>query len=296
MNRRRVTVADVFTTEPLCGTRVSVVPEAAELEASDCRTVADELPGPTAFLSHADGERRLRVFGRSGRLDRADAAGIAAVGSRFDADELDPGTYEVRNGDRTSTFRIEDSGIVRIAFSGQSVRPVPAAEATLAETLGLETGAIITDELPVAVAATDRPYLVVPLDYLSSLGAVSTEPDSLADLLSTHDADAVVAFTFDTLDRESSLHARQFGPAGRTAETPVAADASGAVGAYLEYADAFEEFPDELVVEQGHYLDRPGRARVTLDPTLRVGGHVTTSLRGELSVPPGDDEDEIIEV
>jgi hypothetical protein len=43
----------------------------------------------------------------------------------------------------------------------------------------------------------------------------------------------------------------------------VTGTASGAVAGYLRAVEAFDgEFPAELRLEQGHFLDRPGRVRV----------------------------------
>lgn len=295
MDRRRVVLADVFATEPLSGSRVAVLGEAAGLSEAQFLAIADELAGDrTAFLSTA-AEDLLRVFDEQGPVERVGAAGIAAVATRVEAGAVEAGRYEVRFGDGRAEFDVGDSGHVRLGYSKRSVRPVPAAESTLADALGIDKAAIVTDELPVAVASVDRPVLIVPLDYLSTVGAVSPAAEPLEAVLQTHDADAVVPFTFDTLDRESSLHARLFQPGGRTLESNVPPDASGALGAYLQHTDAFDAFPEDLLVEQGHYLDRPGRARVRVEADVWVGGPVTTSLEGELTIPAADDEDDIIE-
>ncbi|NIS36246.1 MAG: PhzF family phenazine biosynthesis protein, partial [Actinobacteria bacterium] len=41
---------------------------------------------------------------------------------------------------------------------------------------------------------------------------------------------------------------------------------------YLRHVGAFSPMPDELVFEQGHFVDRPGRVRVRLDEVVKVGG------------------------
>ena len=43
-----------------------------------------------------------------------------------------------------------------------------------------------------------------------------------------------------------------------------------------------------------HYLDRPGRVRVRVGESVRVGGDGVVALDGTLSVP-ADDEDGILE-
>jgi PhzF family phenazine biosynthesis protein len=85
-----------------------------------------------------------------------------------------------------------------------------------------------------------------------------------------------------------------FAPGEGIPEDPVTGTASAAAGAYLRFAEAFEEMPEEMRFEQGHYVDRPGRVRVRVGEDVRVGGQAVTSLEGELVIPEPDD-DEIIE-
>jgi PhzF family phenazine biosynthesis protein len=87
-----------------------------------------------------------------------------------------------------------------------------------------------------------------------------------------------------------------FAPGAGVDEDPVTGTASGAVGAYLRGIEAFDgELPEEMVFEQGHFVDRPGHVRVRArsDP-VEVGGRAVTALDGSIVVPAAED-DEIIE-
>ena len=103
----------------------------------------------------------------------------------------------------------------------------------------------------------------------------------------------VYAFTFDALDADSTLHGRMFAPKEGVPEDPVTGTASGAAGAYVREYDAFDSVPEEMVFEQGHFVDRPGRVRVRAAdggaPT--VGGTAVETLDGDLAVPEADDDD-----
>jgi predicted PhzF superfamily epimerase YddE/YHI9 len=67
------------------------------------------------------------------------------------------------------------------------------------------------------------------------------------------------------------------------------------VTAYLRHFGAFDEFPDELVYEQGHFLDRPGHVRVRVGHDIEIGGQARTVLDGSIVVPPAAESDDIIE-
>ena len=93
-----------------------------------------------------------------------------------------------------------------------------------------------------------------------------------------------------------------FAPAAGVDEDPVTGTASGAVGAYLREIEAFgeaaggdssaTELPEEMVLEQGHFVDRPGTVRVwAREDPVTVGGRAVTALEGSVVVPEPDDDD-----
>jgi len=96
------------------------------------------------------------------------------------------------------------------------------------------------------------------------------------------------------LNAASTLHARMWAPGAGVPEDPVTGTASGACGAYLRTVDAFDDLPDEMRFEQGHFVDRPGVVRVQVGEAVRVGGRAVTALDGSLAVPSAD-EDDILE-
>jgi len=296
MDRRRALLVDAFTTDPLAGNPAGVIPDAAGLDAEQMAAIAGELgASETAFVTESGAaDRRLRYFTPAGEIDLCGHATIATHAHLFAEGAIEAGTHAVKTNADVLEVEVDSDGVVRMAMGTPTVREVDAGPARIATALGIDAGAIITDELPIAVASTGLAYLIVPVDYLSTLGGMSPDYDAVESLAAEFDATGVYAFTFDTLDRESTLHGRMFAPGEGIPEDPVTGTASGAAGAYLRFADAFEEMPEEMTFEQGHYVDRPGRVRVQVGTEIRVGGEAVTSLDGELAVPEGDDE-EIIE-
>jgi predicted PhzF superfamily epimerase YddE/YHI9 len=72
----------------------------------------------------------------------------------------------------------------------------------------------------------------------------------------------------------------------------VTGTASGAVAAYLDHVGAFDaDFPDELVLEQGHFVNRPGVVNVSIEDRVRVGGRGAVAVDGTLAVPEIEDDD-----
>ncbi|WP_435098066.1 PhzF family phenazine biosynthesis protein [Halarchaeum sp. P4] len=298
MHTTRALLCDAFTDRPLTGNAAGVVPDAAELSDTQMRAVARELAvSETAFVTASDdADRRLRYFSPTTEVDLCGHATIATHAHLHADGELEAGSHTVETNVGVLDVEVEESGTVWMTQRDPMVRRQPDLDPErVADVLGVEAMAFV-DELPLAVADTGLPFLVVGLDYLSTLGDVDPDDDALRELCADVDAKGVYAFTFDTLDREASLHGRAFCAPLGIHEDPVTGTASGAVGAYLDHVAAFGgDFPDELVCEQGHYVDRAGEVRVRVGDAVRVGGTAETSFDGELRVPEDDEEDEILE-
>ena len=341
MDRRRTLLVDAFAADPLAGNVAGVVPDAAGLSESQMRAVARELgASETAFLfpggtdsdgdgdaggaatPNADADRRVRYFTPSQEVDLCGHATVASHAHLFEDGVVDAGTHSLATNVGVLEIRVEDDGTVWMTQDDPDVRELDADYDRLADALGVPADALRdAGDLPVARASTGLPFVVVPVAFLEPLGNADPDMAAVESLAADHDAVGVYAFTFDTLDADSTLHARMFAPGAGVPEDPVTGTAAGACGAYLREVGAFEAtngdegataeadadadvdptvdggvggLPDEMRFEQGHFVGRPGRVRVRVGDEVRVGGRAVTSLDGTLAVPP-DDADDIIE-
>jgi PhzF family phenazine biosynthesis protein len=296
MERRRTLIVDAFSTEPLGGNPAGLLPDAEGLDAEQMAAVAGELgASETAFVTESSvADRRLRYFTPDGEIDLCGHATVAAHAHLFSTGAIEAGSHDVETNTGVLDVSIEEDGTVWMGMDEPTVREAETERSVVASALGIDPGSIVTSELPIAVASTGLAYLIVPVDYLATLGAIDTDRNAIASLTEAFDATGVYAFTLDTLGRESTLHGRMFAPGEGIPEDPVTGTASAAAGAYLRFAEAFEEMPDEMLFEQGYYVDRPGHVRVQVGDDVRVGGTAITSFEGELTIPETD-EDDIIE-
>lgn len=299
-NRTRVALVDAFTDEPLTGNAAGVIPDAAGLSEEQMQAIARELSvSETAFLlPSGSADRRVRYFTPTQEVD---LCGHATVGSHvflLEDGQVTPGTHSLETNVGDLSIEITDDGRVWMTQDQPSVRRIDLAQERVAGALGIDPDAIraVSDDLPIAVSSTGLPFVVVPATYLSDLSDADPDMAAIEDISEEFDAAGIYLFTFDALDSESTLHARMFAPAAGVPEDPVTGTASGAAGAYLRRFGAFDgDLPDEMVFEQGHFVDRPGTVRVSVGDTVRVGGDGVVSLEGDLSVPPEDDADDILE-
>ena len=295
MDTRRALLVDAFSSEPLSGNAAGVVPDAEGLDAEQMQAVANELgASETAFLLPSDdADRKVRYFTPTQEVDLCGHATIASHGFLDEAGELDEAaTLETNVG--VLDIDIED-GTVWMTQDTADVERVDLDYERVADVLGADPATLedIGADLPLATATTGLPFLVVPVNFLEGVSNLDPDMSAVAELTDELGVTGVYAFTFDALDAESTLHGRMFAPAAGVDEDPVTGTASGAVGAYLREVRAFDgELPEEMVFEQGHFVDRPGtvRVRARADP-VSVGGQAVTALDGSVVVPEYEDDD-----
>ena len=298
MKTTRVLQVDAFTDEPPTGHPAGAVPNADGLSEAQMQSIAAEMGvSETAFVHSSErADRRIRYFTPTQEVDLCGHATIGSFAHLHD-EGLEPGSSTLETNVGDLEIDLEDDGTVWMTQDRPQVRAVDVGYDRVADALGVDQAALegASDDIPLAVASTGLPFLVVPITYLSDVGSADPDMTAVKALTDEFDVTGVYLFTFDALERESTLHGRMFAPGAGVPEDPVTGTASGAVGAYLDHFGAFDDdFPDELRLEQGHYVDRPGLVRVRVDGDVQVGGRGVTVLDGSLVVP-ADDEEEIIE-
>ncbi|WP_259519773.1 PhzF family phenazine biosynthesis protein [Halanaeroarchaeum sp. HSR-CO] len=313
MNEIRGLIVDAFTDEPYAGNPAGVVPDAEGLDDGQMQAIASEIgASETAFVHPSTrADRRLRYFTPTTEVDLCGHATIASLVHLAERGTV-TGEFTIETNVGVLDVAVEEDGTAWMTQSEPTVRTVDLDTAEVASALGIRAEAIeaVRDDLPLAVTSTGLPFLVVPVNFLEELGRADPDDGAVDALAARVDAVGVYAFTFDTLESNSTVHGRAFVPGAGVSEDPVTGTASGATGAYLRYVGAFDGggsapggsdvsvadgMPEELRFEQGDFIDRPGRVRVRVGETVRVGGTATTALDGELIVPEPDGDD-ILEV
>ncbi|WP_435363124.1 PhzF family phenazine biosynthesis protein [Haloarchaeobius sp. DYHT-AS-18] len=299
MDTYRALQVDAFTDEPLAGNPAGVLPDAAGLTDEQMQQVARELAvSETAFVLPSDeADYRLRYFTPTQEVDLCGHATVGAFGHLHEDGAIDAGEYTVETNVGVLDVAIDADGTVWLTQDTPHVREVEPTYERVAEALGVDVASLkdVGADLPLAVASTGVRYLLVPVNFLEHLGNADPDLAAVEALTDEFDALGVYPFTFDAIGADATLHARMFAPGAGVPEDPVCGTGAGAVTAYLDHYGAFaDEFPEEVVVEQGHYVDRPGRVRARVDP-VAVGGRSVTVLDGSLVVPDAE-EDEILEV
>ncbi|OAQ52756.1 hypothetical protein HTG_10540 [Natrinema mahii] len=298
METTRVLQVDAFTDEPHTGNPAGVVPDADGLSADQMQAIAAEMAvSETAFLRSSEtADRRIKYFTPTQEVDLCGHATIGTFAHLRD-EGLEPGTTTLETNVGVLEIDLDEDSTVWMRQDAPTIREVDVGYDRVADALGVDRAALegASADIPLAVASTGLPFLIVPITYLSDVGDADPDMAAIEALTDDVDATGVYLFTFDALEPESTLHGRMFAPGAGVPEDPVTGTASGAVAAYLDRFGAFDgDLPDELRLEQGHYVDRPGAVRVRLADGVQVGGRGVTVLDGSIAVPAAD-EDDILE-
>jgi trans-2,3-dihydro-3-hydroxyanthranilate isomerase len=152
---------------------------------------------------------------------------------------------------------------------------------------GLEPGDVLPD-VPVQTVSTGTPQLMVPLRGPSALRRAVVDARAYAALRAAGDFFSPHLFCLGGFTPSGQTSARHFGMPPNTPADPFTGSATGGMAAYLWRYGLLAE--RAFVAEQGHWMKRPGSARVeVLGPredveAVRVGGQAVTVFRGELAL------------
>ena len=292
---------DVFTDRPFTGNPLAVFPEADGFPEAEMQRVANEMNlSETVFvLPSSKALRRLRIFTPKQELP---LAGHPVVGTWNMLARLGIVPRE-ENG----TVEIEQElnlGVLPVEIEFRNGEPVKVTMtqgkwesfgrvtdmtgiSKIATGLGLELSDIdLERNLPIEVVGTGIRSIDVPICTLEALGRIRVNTSALADAYLPHGAVGCYAFTFETKETGSLVHARFFAPNDNILEDPATGSAAGALSGYLVNHGVAKE--KTFTIEQGDFMNRPSRihADVTGSPgnveRVKIGGSSVVVAKGEV--------------
>ena len=298
MERRQVLLVDAFAEEPTGGQSVAVVP-GNSLPNNQLDAIASEL-STSGVVTYDDGTLTYRDCDGTQAVITAAVAGYAALSNRG---LIPPSTHEFAvepSPSPADPFLVElaDDGSVSVDVPHETPEPVEADTEVIAAALGIDVATLddVGADLPAASTEAFGGTVAVPVNFLEHLSSASPDIGALASLLESEDCSRLFAFTFDTLEPDTDVHARVFDPEAAGNERPASGVGAAACSAQLARWSAFDGDRERITFETGRFVDRPGRIETTVSEQPSVGGTALTVLDAEISLPPEEDGDGIIEV
>jgi trans-2,3-dihydro-3-hydroxyanthranilate isomerase len=296
---------DVFTEKAFCGNPLAVFPEAQGLTDNEMQQIANEMNlSETVFVLPSNAAlRRLRIFTPKQELP---LAGHPVVGTWNLLAQLGV-TPEPENG----FVQIEQElniGVLPVEIEYRNDKPFKVVMTQgrfesfskitdkkdvgrLAESLGLKTEDLnFSESLPIQVVSTGIKALAVPVKTLDALSRCHINSSLLSKIYLAHKAIGCYAFTFETMEETSKIHARFFAPDDGIAEDSATGSAAGSLSGYLVYHGVIEtiEKKAEFTIEQGDFMNRPSRIHAEVigekenAERVKIGGSSIIVAKGEL--------------
>ncbi|MGG3641635.1 PhzF family phenazine biosynthesis isomerase [Bacillus gobiensis] len=258
---------DAFSRQPNMGNPAGVVLTEG-LSEEEMQLIAKKVGfNETAFpMKSEKADVRIRYFTPGHEINlcgHATMASIYALKTRNLLADKNEFTIETKAGVLPVKIEAghEDDFAITMQQAAPEFKPFKGSKKALAAAIGLHEDDL-HPELPIVYGSTGAWTLLVPVANLSAFGRMVPNNSLFPEVLTEMPKASIHPFCLETYDPLADMHARHFSsPFSGTIEDPVTGTASGVMGAY--YASHIKENPSlELLIEQGHELNRDGRVAV----------------------------------
>lgn len=298
---REFQTLDVFTTRRFSGNPLAVVENAQGLDGETMQTIAREFNlSETVFLmppENAAHSARVRIFTPARELDFAGhptvgtavhvaLARLGAVESEEDAIivlEENVGPIRVGVRLRPGEAPFAEFDVPKLPSEVASAAPKDA----IAAALGLASHDIGFENHVPTVYTAGNAFTFVPVRNLDVVARAAIVHQSWKAGFG-EGAGAAFIYTRETVNHDSSFHARMFAPAMGVDEDPATGSAAAAFAGIIMRFDEPLKGKYEATIEQGYEMGRPSEMKLEMDVEeagltgVRLGGHAVPVMRGEL--------------
>ncbi len=285
---------DAFTETRLGGNPCAIIFDADDLDDATRLALAREMNlSETAFVVKSQvADFGARYFTPAEEIPLAGHPTIATVFALIDSgrlkltDDLTTITLELRVGPIRVDIESQRGMVKHIVMSQkkpQFLRTYTPEE--VMPVFGL-TVADVLPGMPLQTVSTGTPQLMIPVRDLDVLRRTNLNTSLYVQLRARSDFFSPHLFCLQGVTGQGDTFARHFGTPPDLMEDPFTGSATGGMGAYLWHHGLIDR--PTFIAEQGHWLQRPGQAKVeVVGPrddieTVKVGGSAVTVLRGEL--------------
>ena len=285
---------DAFTSQPLGGNPCAVIFDTDAMDSATMLAIAKEMNlSETAFVRSSDiADFGVRYFPPAEEIP---LAGHPTIATAFAL--VATGRLALRGAVTTLTLELQVGPIeVEIRFANEKIQEIVMSQkkpiflsshdpAEIMPIFGLSTGDLLRG-YPIQTVSTGTPQLMIPVRDLEVLRRVRVDITAYEGYRARSDFFSPHLFCLEGITPEGDTFARHFGVPPDTPEDPFTGSATGGMAAYLWQHGLIEE--PRFIAEQGHWMNRPGQARVeVVGPrenieTVKVGGQAVVVMRGEL--------------
>jgi trans-2,3-dihydro-3-hydroxyanthranilate isomerase len=286
---------DAFADKPLSGNPCAIVLDADEIDEQTMQQIALEnnLSETSFVLKSNKADFRARYFTPAEEIPLAGHPTVATIFTLFETGKIK------MQGKRTVVTLELKAGVINVEIDTTEGRPIitmSQLKPQFLNTLPIEETAaafnLRADDIlansAVQTVSTGTPQLMVPLRSHDSLRRARVNAPLYLSLRERGNFFSAHLFCITGFTPEGQTSARHFAVPPDTMEDPFTGSATGGMAAYLWHYSLIGK--PEFIAEQGHWMKRPGKARVqVVGPrenieTVKVGGAAVMILEGELKI------------
>ncbi|NHN30577.1 PhzF family phenazine biosynthesis protein [Paenibacillus agricola] len=264
---------NAFSRLPDKGNPAGVVLDADDLTDIQMLEIARRVGfNETSFIVKSEvADLRIRYFTPGHEMNLCGHATVASLYALTTRGllSLEDLKLETKAGLLPMQIRLSESGFPIITMQ-QSPAQFVVFDGKLDE-LAASIGLTLEDldlQKPTVYGSTGIWTLLVPIKELGAFQRMVPNNIQFPEVLRGMPRASIHPFCMETYDPAADMHARHFSsPYSGTIEDPVTGTASGVMGAYYAtYIRNGIDEPIQLVVEQGHEMEREGQVEVTVTP------------------------------
>jgi len=288
---------DAFTETPLGGNPCAILLDTEGLDSNNMLAIAKEMNlSETAFVRQsARADFGMRFFTPAEEIPLAGHPTIATTYALVHS-----GRLRLESDHTTITVELQ-AGIIEVEIlsRGGKVDTIVMSQKKPAFLSVLEASDVmpvfglgeedVLPGAPIQIVSTGTPQLMIPLNQLDALRRIQVDINAYQQLRQDAVFFSPHLFCLQGITPEGDTFARHFGVPPDTPEDPFTGSATGGMGAYLWHYGLIDQ--PVFTAEQGHWMGRPGVARVeVVGPpedieTVRVGGNAVLVLEGQFYLP-----------
>lgn len=273
-------IVDAFTTQTFGGNPAGVVllDDVFPSEKFMQQVAAEFRYSETAFvLRNSETEFTVRYFTPAAEVDLCGHATIATFGTLYKLGIIADGTMCI-NHTLAGDLQVRVGEKVMMQMAEPQVIDTAVDVELLHRIMGVKS---LHSILPVQVVNTGLPDIIMPVEGIDDLNALSPDMDALAQLSDQLNVTGVHAFALS--EDGYTAHVRNFGPLYGVPEESATGTANAALTHYLHH-NGLMQAPAECRFMQGEAMQRPSVVATTLleDGTIWVGGDSAIVAIGEL--------------
>ncbi|KKI93323.1 isomerase [Bacillus sp. SA1-12] len=266
---------DAFSKEPNKGNPAGVVFNGDDLTEEEMQEIALKVGfNETSFpVKSAIADFRIRYFTPGHEMNlcgHATMATVFALKTRGLLGDKTDFTIETKAGVLPIKLHAAAGNETYITMKQASpqFKKFNGSKEELAAAIGL-TKQDLDGELPILYGSTGTWTLLIPIKTLEAFKKMKPNNKLFPTILKEMPKASIHPFCLETYDPHADMHARHFSsPYSGTIEDAVTGTASGVMGAYYaKYINTQFEKSLNLIVEQGHEIEKDGRVMVQVFKT-----------------------------